>query len=171
MCKTPQDIVFIFESPRDLKPFLALPIWGMDGGPGTVTDDASRTIMPKTFYQNVFQLLHAPVCRAPGCGLMCRSLPSLREHLQKAHERFLCDVCVEHKKAFLGEQTLYSRGDLARHREKGDASRGFFGHPACEFCKQQRFYDTGALYEHLLKNHYSCDLCERHAGIQHRYYR
>ncbi|GAB5030266.1 avr1b-1 avirulence-like protein [Nannochloropsis oceanica] len=171
MCKTPQDIVFIFDSPRDIKPFLALPIWGMDGGPGTVTDDASRTIMPKAFYQNVFQLLHAAVCRAPGCGLLCRSLPSLREHLQRAHERFVCDVCVEHKKAFLGEQTLYTRGELARHRDKGDASRGFFGHPACEFCKQQRFYDTGALYQHLVKNHYSCDLCERHAGIQHRYYR
>lgn len=138
---------------------------------------------------------------------------AFREHLRAAHDFFLCDVCLEHKKCFLGEQMLYSRGDLARHRDKGDPSHGcvrdacfaasrpclsvyvcrpvlnhagqpashppfppchhaatrasFFGHPACNFCNQ-RFYDTGHLYQHFVKAHYACDICERHFNIQHK---
>lgn len=49
---------------------------------------------------------------------------AFREHLRAAHDFFLCDVCLEHKQCFLGEQTLYSRYDLAKHRDKGNPSQG-----------------------------------------------
>lgn len=43
----------------------------------------------------------------------------------------------------------------------------FFGHPACNFCNRN-FYDTGHLYQHFVKAHYSCDICERQLNIQHK---
>lgn len=30
---------------------------------------------------------------------------------------------------FVGEQLLYSKGELQRHVEKGEPSQGFLGHP------------------------------------------
>lgn len=36
--------------------------------------------------------------------------------------------------------------------------------------RQRRYYDVNHLYEHLTKQHYSCDICERQ-GVQHKYYK
>lgn len=107
-----------------------------------------------------------------GCGgfrSRCKNMQSLRDHLRDRHESFMCEICVENKKVFLGEQTLYTKGKLQRHIEKGEPEIGFFGHPMCKFC-QKRFYDTMHLYDHLTKNHMQCDLCEK-AGVRHKYYR
>lgn len=52
---------------------------------------------------------------------------------------------------------------------QGDPQLGQSGHPRCEFCKT-RFYDAAQLHDHLVKDHYSCHICERQ-GILHKYYR
>ena len=52
---------------------------------------------------------------------------------------------------------------------QGDPKLGQAGHPRCEFCKT-RFYDAAQLHDHLVKDHYSCHICERQ-GILHKYYR
>lgn len=36
-------------------------------------------------------------------------MQSLKDHLRDRHDSFLCDICLENKKVFLGEQTLYSK--------------------------------------------------------------
>ncbi|CAN0374430.1 unnamed protein product, partial [Ectocarpus sp. 13 AM-2016] len=51
----------------------------------------------------------------------------------------------------------------------GDPQLGQTGHPRCEFCKT-RFYDAAQLHDHLVKDHYSCHICEKQ-GILHKYYR
>jgi E3 ubiquitin-protein ligase ZNF598 len=79
------------------------------------------------------------------------------------------DVSLWDSKQNLSLLLLFSKGDLDKHIESGDQSQGFAGHPKCKFCKS-RFYDTMALYEHLVKNHFSCDICEKN-GIKHKYYR
>lgn len=52
---------------------------------------------------------------------------------------------------------------------QGDPQLGQSGHPRCEFCKT-RFYDAAQLHDHLVKDHYSCHICEK-KGILHKYYR
>jgi len=37
---------------------------------------------------------------------------------------------------------------------------GYKGHPMCGFCRQ-RFYDDGALYTHMQREHYTCHICQR----------
>lgn len=97
------------------------------------------------------------------------SLRGLKDHLRERHERFLCDVCVENKKVFLGEQIRYTKEALSGHQKEGNPEIGFKGHPLCEFC-QKRYYDGNHLYDHLIKQHFSCDLCEKE-GIRHKYYK
>lgn len=41
----------------------------------------------------------------------------------------------------------------------------------CENCQVKgRFYDAAALFQHLHRDHYVCDLCERR-NVRHQYYR
>jgi E3 ubiquitin-protein ligase ZNF598 len=106
----------------------------------------------------------------PLCGsTKCRSVQGLKDHLKDRHDQHLCEVCLEHKKAFLGEQARYTRAALDVHTAKGDPGRGFFGHPQCKFCKR-RLYDADQLYDHLMKQHFACDICEGR-GIRHNFYR
>jgi len=99
----------------------------------------------------------------------CKSTRSLRDHLREKHDRFLCEVCLENKKVFLGEQIRYAKPQLDRHLTKGEPDKGFDGHPMCRFCRKRQ-YDSTALYEHLSRQHYECDICLRR-GVKYKYYR
>jgi len=112
------------------------------------------------------QQLRRPVC--PVCKEECVTVQELKKHILDLHHGRLCDVCLGQRNAFLCEQVVYAdsrastrRGpSLPKHLEK---------HPWCGFCKKQ-FFDENALFDHLIRNHFSCFLCERE-GIMHQYYR
>ena len=47
----------------------------------------------------------------------------------------ISDICLEHKTALLKEQILYTKGELERHKKKGDYDDDgniVFFHPFCE---------------------------------------
>lgn len=105
------------------------------------------------------------------CKENFKNMRALKDHLKKEHEMFLCELCFSHTKLFLGEQKLYTRKDLAKHRMFGDAGKSAFkGHPICEFCKLH-FYGDDELYVHLRDKHFRCDICLRQdPRSQHIYY-
>lgn len=42
MCKTPLEHVYVFESPKAMRPFSSLSIWGTEAGPGYSYDDRAQ---------------------------------------------------------------------------------------------------------------------------------
>ena len=53
---------------------------------------------------------------------------------------FSSDICLEHKTALLKEQILYTRGELERHKKKGDYDDDgniVFFHPFCEVFRKK----------------------------------
>ena len=55
---------------------------------------------------------------------------------------------------------MYSRGELATHRRKGDENNSSHkGHPLCEFC-QARWVDDDELFRHLRRDHFFCHFCD-----------
>lgn len=88
----------------------------------------------------------------------------LKDHLRIDHELAYCEVCLQHRPAFLCEQFAYSAPALVHHQE-GTCARdrsSFTGHPPCRFCKRaNRFYDGEALMKHMQQQHYTCDVCNR----------
>ncbi|CAK87927.1 unnamed protein product (macronuclear) [Paramecium tetraurelia] len=86
----------------------------------------------------------------------------LKLHLKVEHMRFYCDVCIEQKTCFLGEQQLYSDYQVRRHMNNGDLdedSNIIFKHPFCKFCRKH-FYDEDKFKQHLNLAHINCSLCE-----------
>ncbi|KAG5472727.1 hypothetical protein LSCM4_02050 [Leishmania orientalis] len=88
----------------------------------------------------------------------------LKDHLWVDHELLYCEVCLQHRPAFLCEQVAYSNAALQQHMEgrcRHDRS-SFTGHPPCRFCKRaNRFYDGESLLKHMQQQHYTCDVCNR----------
>jgi len=162
-----------------------LDIWGTACGPGYVHDEKAGMFMPSGFYQQVFVPIQSFRCldgegggkRGGGCGYEGKNVQGLGAHLREKHDLHLCDVCVEHKQVFVGEQTKHrGRKALVAHMDKGEAAEGFAGHPRCKFCRKKPFYDSSALFLHLRTEHYSCHVCEKmqqqeQQQPQHRYYR
>ena len=89
-------------------------------------------------------------------------LKALKTHLRIDHGYTLCDLCVENKRNFVSKLARFTPAGLKHHQSKGDGEySGFAGHPLCEFCRPQRFYDIVKLHEHLNKEHYKCHICEK----------
>ncbi|KAG1669280.1 E3 ubiquitin-protein ligase [Nymphon striatum] len=80
--------------------------------------------------------------------------------LEKVHEKFFCDLCIEDLNIFTHERKSYNRKDLARHRRIGDVDdTSYRGHPLCKFC-DKRFMDNDILFKHLRRDHYFCHFCD-----------
>lgn len=78
-------------------------------------------------------------------------------------------MCIDHKKNFWHEHSLFTKETLSEHIKSGDKNDpSFKGHPACEFCKTT-FYSTDELYTHLKSNHETCHICVSN-GIHDQYY-
>jgi hypothetical protein len=167
LCKSPMDQMMVAEKDK-LMPFGQYEIWGDNAGAAYVFHDIARMFLPKAYHDDFVKDLQKPCCQDRRCLRECGDMRELEKHLREKHERFLCGVCLTHKKVFLTEQKQYTRSELSRHTKKGDAL-GFFGHPRCEFCNTLH-YDKGHLFEHLTKAHFSCHICESH-GILNRYYK
>uniref|UniRef100_A0A0G4GHI6 C2H2-type domain-containing protein n=1 Tax=Chromera velia CCMP2878 TaxID=1169474 RepID=A0A0G4GHI6_9ALVE len=87
-----------------------------------------------------------------------RNMEALQTHLKDKHRLSFCPLCLEHRKVFLQEQTLFKQNELQQHLKKGDPASGFKGHPYCKFCKQHYFGDT-ELGQHLRRDHFNCFVC------------
>ncbi|XP_045130034.1 E3 ubiquitin-protein ligase ZNF598-like [Portunus trituberculatus] len=107
-------------------------------------------------------------CKACDDMPVFRNFTQLKDHMRKYHERFYCELCVDHLKIFTHERRSYSRSQLAQHRRKGDTDdRSHRGHPLCEFC-DARFMDNDELFRHLRRDHFFCHFCD--ADGSHQYY-
>ncbi|KAG9290598.1 hypothetical protein G9A89_011561 [Geosiphon pyriformis] len=110
-------------------------------------------------------------CPDPRCEVFCEGgWAALKRHCKQVHNKFLCNICIQHKRIFAHEQSLFTKNQLERHHREGDQydQSGFKGHPECEFC-QQSFYGDDELYEHCRDRHQQCEICKRR-GIRHQYY-
>ena len=116
------------------------------------------------------------------CREHCKNKDDLQRHVQRAHNLFLCDICVEHRKCFSIEHYLYSRSALLKHQKEGDGagpvrkqkdwsaasaaptgpaqSTPFKGHPPCTVCHKM-FYSDDELFEHCRSSHELCHICQR----------
>lgn len=98
------------------------------------------------------------------------SYEKLNEHLKISHNRTICMICTEHKKAFPIELPIITLNQLKSHQSKGD-SKGFKGHPLCGFCVSQRFYSDDELYTHMRDHHEKCHVCDQIDSSQPQYFK
>ncbi|KAJ0255670.1 putative zinc-finger protein [Hirschfeldia incana] len=110
--------------------------------------------------------------------LRIKSVEQLKGHLYHKHKLNMCNLCLEGRKIFIGEQKLYTRAQLNQHIQTGDSEvdgseserGGFAGHPMCEFCRNP-FYGDNELYTHMTTEHYTCHICQRSQTGKYEYYR
>ena len=98
-------------------------------------------------------------------------LPALKSHLRIEHGYTLCELCIDNKRDFISRLCRYTPRGIKEHEINGDPDgTGFHGHPLCEFCKPQRFYDVVKLHEHLNKEHYKCHVCDKQ-GMPNQFFK
>ncbi|SCW01238.1 LAFE_0D08174g1_1 [Lachancea fermentati] len=88
------------------------------------------------------------------------SFKKFNAHLKSAHNKTICMICAQHKKAFPSELKIYTPNQLRAHQSKGDFE-GFQGHPMCGFCSGQRFYSDDELAVHMRDRHERCHICDQ----------
>jgi hypothetical protein len=80
------------------------------------------------------------------------NVESLRRHLEQAHQKTFCKICLKGRAIFIREQRIYHIQKLRSHIENGDSAneRGaeILPHPWCDFC-EEFFYDVQAFEKHL----------------------
>ena len=100
--------------------------------------------------------------------------PSLQRHLESAHEKTFCKICLKGRTVFVREQRLYHVKQLRAHIEYGDVGDDRHGeimpHPYCDFCKEFLFNDL-AFNDHVNRKHLTCHLCgDAHKNIYYAEY-
>ncbi|CAM9737646.1 unnamed protein product [Choristocarpus tenellus] len=166
LCKTEMDRVMVCDS-ESLRPFEDFHVWGDSAGPGYEWEEQSRMFLPKSYSQGYVRMLQEHRCHTEGCHHpKYDHMQGLEKHLREQHKLYFCKVCLRERKVFLMEQTTYTRSQLDQHIRQGNPELGFKGHPRCEFCKT-RYYNNTQLHQHLVKDHFSCHLCEK-MGILHK---
>ncbi|ALC40756.1 CG11414 [Drosophila busckii] len=108
--------------------------------------------------QKFYQLLDHPCskCDVPPY----RNFEDLRNHVQREHNVYFCDLCVDNLKIFTFERRCYTKSELEIHRVKGDKEdTSHRGHPLCEHCNR-RYPDRDELFRHLRRDHYFCHFCD-----------
>jgi hypothetical protein len=108
-------------------------------------------------YMDTMELL---IFRCQLCKEMSEDMKSLAEHIREEHEKYLCTICSQNKKAFPSELKIYTHKQLQNHQMRGD-EKGFNGHPLCKFCKGRRFYSDDELTLHLRQSHEKCHVCDQ----------
>lgn len=98
--------------------------------------------------------------RCQVCNDLFSDMKVLSAHIRDVHEKYLCSICSENKKAFPCELKVYTHKQLQTHQMRGD-EKGFTGHPMCKFCKGKRFYSEDELKLHLRQSHEKCHVCDQ----------
>ena len=171
------------------------PVWGDDLGSDFVHDHGM--FFPVDYYHNVIKPLSSYQCTIKECGFTAitgsataiaadakneapkpqalspqtnPNLRALQDHLRVQHRLTLCQLCVDNKRDFVARLPRYSPSGLQRHvAATGNGQQE--GHPVCEFCRPQRFYDVTALHMHLNQEHYKCHVCEIANGLSNQFYK
>lgn len=108
--------------------------------------------------------------RCPECKETFRNFDLLASHTREEHNKNFCEICAQHKKAFVSELSLYTEKGLQRHLNTGDG-KGFPGHPKCKFCRRKRFYSEDELNLHVRDRHERCYLCDQDGYLANAYYK
>lgn len=167
VCK--QELPRVICVEREGDAFESFQDWGDDNiGPTHVFDEPSAMFFLKQDFQTHVRKLRDPLCAK--CGKKFATVQSLKTHVLDVHQLQFCGICLEFKKIFLGEHSLFTKEQLKKHNTRGDPKEGFTGHPRCDFCFS-RHYSTAELYDHLHKNHFECDICLHSMHIENRYYK
>lgn len=134
-----------------------------------VTDRKLQCVIDSPKLASAMAKLYEYLCPMDSCWEAGKQDPfiemaMLKDHMRVDHDLAYCEVCLQHRPAFLCEQFAYDAAALQQHREGSclhDRS-SFTGHPPCRFCKKaSRFYDGEALLKHMQQQHYTCDVCNR----------
>ncbi|KAI7862768.1 hypothetical protein BDF14DRAFT_1885764 [Spinellus fusiger] len=162
-CKTEQKTVIFTHSPT--KPFSTYNInqANVDTELGIAYENEAIKAKSSTLLKHN--------CPDKSCKVACNDYPQLKQHVLLAHKKMLCDLCVEYKKIFSFEHTLFSDNELQRHFAHGDEARqdtGFKGHPQCQFCRTN-YYSNDELFSHCRDKHEQCHICVK-KGIRDQYY-
>lgn len=123
------------------------------------------------------QRISKPVCLICSENKTFQHKKQLEAHLKKEHKKFFCELCLEGRQCFLGEQKLYTAQELRRHIDRGeplidhiDGAKGFKGHPCCKFCNRH-YYGEGEIYFHMERSHEHCFLCRQDNPREYTYFK
>lgn len=162
-CICKQDLEKTIFSRSSTKPFRSLKLSGM------FFDETSKCYFEDQSHFEQAQKLWKFAC--PVCDKECEhplaSLSNLKKHL-KTHHMSYCDLCLQHRKIFLKEHKVYTPAALEKH-EFGEGEKELDQHQWCEFCTRL-FFDKDDIFQHLMKEHFTCHLCERN-GIKYHYFK
>ncbi|KAI0265756.1 hypothetical protein BGY98DRAFT_1091879 [Russula aff. rugulosa BPL654] len=110
-------------------------------------------------------------CPDSSCDHMAIGWNDLKLHVRGVHKKFMCDLCISHKKVFPHEHALYTSPQYfihlpsaQRRQQKGVPKEQVEGgiHPLCEFCHECLFSDEelfknyNALELHFEREHHPC---------------
>ena len=162
-CKAQLDKVICSKS-KDCD-FNDFTLWGDSIGPDFTYDERGQMFFPNDYYK-----LHVSslwMCKCQICHQVRRDLKGLRTHVKQEHTQEICQLCIDNRHHFPSEHKYHTQSGYEVHLRKGDGD-GMEGHPICEFCRK-RYFDRTSLFTHLMKDHFSCHICEK-AGVKHKYY-
>ncbi|KAI9511097.1 hypothetical protein F5148DRAFT_1173692 [Russula earlei] len=117
-------------------------------------------------------------CPDPSCDYIATGWNDLELHVRGAHKRFMCALCISHKKVFSHEHALYTFPQYSTHlpsahrrQQKGVPKDQVEGgvHPLCEFCNEC-FFGDDELYGHMRHSHEECFICKRNE-IRDKYFK
>ncbi|KAI0247918.1 hypothetical protein BJV78DRAFT_856343 [Lactifluus subvellereus] len=116
-------------------------------------------------------------CPDSSCEYTATGWNDLKLHARGIHDKFICDLCIRHKKVFSHEHALYTPPQysthlpsLPRRQQKGVPKDQVEGgiHPLCEFCREC-FFGDDELYAHMRHAHEECFICKRNE-IRDKYF-
>jgi hypothetical protein len=140
-----------------------------------VTDAALGIRFTDTTIRDDTLLILRYNCPDPKCDVACLGWGDLYYHVQRAHQKVMCNLCTQYKKVFTHEHDLFTPKQLRQHQEHGDDKpgaidqSGFKGHPKCGFCKES-FYGDDELFVHCREKHERCHICDRRTPGRPHYY-
>ena len=177
ICKAINERIIVDEDrgKEEFKKYEEYEQWGDDIGTNYTYRSDVQMFFTKVFHENVVVPLFSMDCGIPDCHDHLfknnKQPKKLYNHLRSKHGKFLCQLCVDHKRDFVSALPRMSAAELRKHESNGDGiESGFKGHPLCQFCKPKRFYDLMLLHDHLNKEHYKCHICEKD-GKQNQFFK
>lgn len=88
----------------------------------------------------------------PECDAEQKTYHALKLHVQKEHEKALCDICTRQEYNFSDEYRVHDVKTLKDHLSKQ--------HVWCKYCRIH-FYGSSEFSKHCKEAHIGCAICER----------
>lgn len=160
ICRTPNDVVLISDE-----------INGQYGVKKGLVEDVNLKLSfnSESTKSQAMAILDLK-CTIKNCNQPFDTIKDFTEHIREQHNRYICLICYNNKRAFIDELPLYHYKSLQNHQTMGD-QKGFPGHPACKYCNKKRFYSEDELSIHIRDNHERCFICDRDSLDIANYYK